>query len=102
METNPQLIEPGVKYFIGGTLKECRKFKDKHISLLFNVLITALFMSGLAMLLLFRYKGKKTQLEQSIQDNQKREYIMTKLKTISMEKTKQERNNDMITNIPSF
>ena len=32
--TSPKLIEPGVRYFLSGTLKECRKFKDKNSSIL--------------------------------------------------------------------
>ena len=35
--TAPSLIEPGTKYFLGRTLKECRKYKDKHLTQLFNL-----------------------------------------------------------------
>ena len=41
MDTNPTLIEPGVRYFIGGTLKECRRFKDRNISIIFNISMLA-------------------------------------------------------------
>ena len=44
MEQKPLLIEPGVKYFIGSTLKECRKFKDRHISMIFNISMTLLLL----------------------------------------------------------
>ena len=37
----PSLIEPGVRYFIGGTLKECYKFKERHINTLFNIGMSA-------------------------------------------------------------
>ena len=28
--TKPMLTEPGVKYFIGETLKQCHNFKEQH------------------------------------------------------------------------
>ena len=28
--TKPHLIEPGVRYFLNGTLKQCREFKNKY------------------------------------------------------------------------
>ena len=28
--TKPRLIEPGVKYFLNETLKQCRIFKNKY------------------------------------------------------------------------
>ena len=34
---SPRLIEPGVRYFLSGTLKECRKFKDNHFNAFFNI-----------------------------------------------------------------
>ena len=38
----PVLTEPGVSYFLSQTLRECRKFKDQHMSLLFNISMTVL------------------------------------------------------------
>ena len=34
----PTLIEPGVKYFLNQTLKQCREFKDKFNNSLLNIL----------------------------------------------------------------
>ena len=39
----PKLIEPGVRYFLSSTLKECRKFKDFHNSIFFNAYMAGLF-----------------------------------------------------------
>ena len=58
IDTNvPSLIEPGVRYFIGGTLKECCKFKDRYINVFFNIGITILFIVMITIFLLYRYKG---------------------------------------------
>jgi hypothetical protein len=100
MEKLPILIEPGVKYFIGGTLKECKKFKEQHISFLFNIFLFIAFISLLGIILFFRYKGKLTYEEIAVKNKQKKEYIISKLQQIAIEKKKQQTNSDMITDLP--
>ena len=39
-EETPILCEPGMKYFINCSLKESRKLKEKHSSLIFNIVMT--------------------------------------------------------------
>ena len=34
--SKPILTEPGVKYFLNETLKQCHQFKEKHHNSLFN------------------------------------------------------------------
>ena len=41
-EIKPMLTEPGVKYFINETLKQCHKFKEQYQNMIFN--ITSLFL----------------------------------------------------------
>ena len=52
----PRLIEPGVRYFLSGTLKECRKFKDLHTSIFFNIYMAGLFIIVIGGFLLYHYK----------------------------------------------
>ena len=40
----PVLTEPGVKYWLTQTLKECRKFKDRNISVIFNISMLVLLL----------------------------------------------------------
>lgn len=35
--SKPVLIEPGVKYFLSETLKQCNQFKNKYNNILFNI-----------------------------------------------------------------
>ena len=63
INSKPLLVEPGVKYFINGSLKECRKFKDKHITFWFNLGMMGLFIVFFGGILLYRYKGKLTPSE---------------------------------------
>jgi hypothetical protein len=100
METNPTLIEPGVRYFLGSTLKECMKFKDRNISIFFNVSMLATFICVGCLILYYRYKGKPTPKEMAIKNRKKQEYIISKLQQMSYQRKK--RSQDMITDLPTF
>ena len=39
----PVLIEPGVKYFLNETLKQCNSFRNTHYNTLFNISLFAGF-----------------------------------------------------------
>ena len=56
----PKLIEPGVKYFFKGILKECHNYKQKNYNLVYNISLFILFFSILGIILFYRYKGNKT------------------------------------------
>jgi hypothetical protein len=99
---NPSLIEPGVKYFIGGMLKECCKFKDRHISMIFNISVTIIFIVMITGLLLYRYKGKLTPSEIALKNREKQEYILSKLQQINIHRKAQQQRQNMITNLPTW
>ena len=99
-ESVPTLCEPGVKYFIGGSLKECHKFKEKHASMLFNIAMTFLLVAAVSGFLVYRYKGKLTPSEIAVKSRKKQEYIVSKLQMLSS--IKQKKSQDMITNLPSW
>jgi hypothetical protein len=102
---DPILIEPGVKYFIGGTLKECASFKKTYVNVIFNVVMTILFLTIISVFLIYKYKGKLTLNEQKIKNNQKQEYILSKLQQLNFYKKqqeKQETNKSMITDLPHW
>ena len=40
----PSLIEPGVKYFLKNTLKECNNFRESHYSFIYNISMAILFL----------------------------------------------------------
>lgn len=94
----PTLTEPGVKYFIGGTLKECRKYKNKYISQLFNLGMIIGFILFFGAILAYRYKGNITQEELNAKNRKKKEYIISKLQQLSA--IKQQKR--MITDIPMW
>jgi len=100
METSPSLTEPGIRYVLNCTLKECRKFKDKHISIFFNIGMIILFIVVVGGVLTYRYKGKLTYYEVVEKNRKKQEYIVSKLQQLAVHKQKQSQN--LITNLPSW
>ena len=56
--SKPLLTEPGVKYFLNQTLKQCSEFKSKHHNLLLNIGLFFLFIFILGGLLIYKYTGK--------------------------------------------
>ena len=98
----PTLIEPGVRYFLSGTLKECKRFKDNYISVIFNISLIALLIVSIGGFLMYRYKGKPTPKEIELKERKKQEYIISKLQQLAYEKKKNTPNTTMITGLPTF
>jgi len=94
----PILTEPGVKYFLSQSLKECRKFKDRNINIFFNIGMTLLFIFILGGILFFKYKGRPTKSELERKNREKQEYIVSKLQQIAL--VKSHNNGDLITDLP--
>ncbi len=102
MLSSPRLIEPGVRYFLSGTLKECRKFKDNNASIFFNVYMTCVLVIVFGGFLLYRYKGKLTPAELEIKQRKKKEYIISKLNQMAYLRKTQGNANGMITALPQW
>ena len=78
--TKPMLTEPGVKYFINETLKQCRQFKENHQHIIFNIGLLVMFFIILGVLLFYKYKGKLSEEEIEQKDLLKKQYILSKIK----------------------
>tara|TARA_B100000925_G_scaffold254637_1_gene207639 strand:+ start:1522 stop:1872 length:351 start_codon:yes stop_codon:yes gene_type:complete len=96
----PKLTEPGVKYFLTQSLKECRKFKDRNISIIFNLSMGILLFVTISMFLTYKYKGKPTAAEIAKKNIEKQEYIVSKLQQIALVKKEQMNKSSMITDLP--
>ena len=94
----PMLCEPGVKSFIGNTLKKTRIFKDKWINIIFNIGMCLLFIIMVGGFLLYKYKGRPTYTQLEEKQRKKHEYIISKLQTLSAIKNK----NTLITDLPAW
>ena len=96
----PILIEPGTKYFLSETLKQCneKRIFKKHLLVNFGLLF--FFVGTLAFYLRFKYKNKPTQQELEKKNIEKSEYILSKLANVFYEN--QITEEKMITNLPKF
>lgn len=97
---NTTLVEPGVKYFISCSLRQCREFKDKYINVLFNIGMFLLFIVILSGILIYKYKGKMTPIEREIINRKKQEYIVSKLQQIAL--IKKQTSERLITDLPNW
>jgi hypothetical protein len=96
----PILTEPGVKYFLNETLKQCHSFKEKYNNMLFNIGITIIFFIILGILLLYKYKGKLTPEEIEQKETEKKHYIMSKIKNYQEAKLRSQQ--ELITGLPHW
>jgi len=96
----PMLTEPGVKYFLNETLKQCHVFKENHQNIIFNIGLLVTFIIILGILLIYKYKGKLTpeQIEQKELD--KKRYILSKIRNYQDAKTRAQQ--ELITGLPHW
>jgi hypothetical protein len=97
---DPELIEPGVKYFLHQSLKQCHLAKEGFYNIIFNIgmLIALLIVTGL--ILFYKYKGKLTPVEIEQKNKEKQQYILSKIQTI--EHDKRTSQQELITGLPYF
>ena len=96
--SKPLLIEPGVKYFLNETLKQCNEFKNKYNNILFNISLFIFFILILGIILLYKYKGKLTPMEKEKLNRDKQQYILEKIK--KFQEAKKQASQDLITGLP--
>ena len=66
MDGAPKLTEPGVRSFVGKSLRDYHKYRDGFTSMLFNIAMLAGFVVTVAGILYWRYKGRITPQEQAL------------------------------------
>ena len=98
--TRPMLTEPGVKYFINETLKQCHHFKEQYQNMIFNIGLLFCFFIILGILLLYKYKGKLTPEEIEQKENLKKQYILSKIRNFQDAKLRSQQS--LITGLPHW
>jgi hypothetical protein len=76
----PVLTEPGVKYFLNQTLKQCHIIRDKFHNTIVNLGLLFVFLLVLGLILLYKYKGRLTPVELEKKNKEKQQYILSKIK----------------------
>ena len=98
--SKPLLIEPGVKYFLNETLKNCNNIREKYNNFLFNIGLFILFIIIISLILLIKYKGKLSDEEIKQKNNEKQSYILEKI--IKFQEAKRKAHQELITNLPHW
>ena len=96
----PKLIEPGVKYFLNETLKQTHQFKIKYQNTFLNIGLFLLFIIILGIILFVKYKGRLTTLEKEKKEQDKRQYILSKIK--KLQESKRQAHQELITGLPEW
>jgi hypothetical protein len=97
---SPMLTEPGVKYFISETLKQCHQFKENYQQLIFNIALTFIFFIILGGFLFYKYKGKLSEEEIEKKELLKKQYILSKIRNFHDSKIKSQQ--ELITGLPHY
>ena len=92
------LVEPGVKYFLRESLKQCNEIKNKYYNFYFNLISFVAIVLLIATILWIKYKGKMTPVEKAIKMQKDKMYILEKLKSIP----NPNQNKNMITDLPKY
>lgn len=98
--TNPNLTEPGVKYFIGETLKNCSKHKFEYNNTLLNTSLFIIFFSILGIIIYFSYRKKKDIEDKEIENEKRQQYVLNMVKSYNDRQLK--KHGDQITDLPKF
>ena len=72
------LVEPGVKYFLRESLKQCNQIKKQYYNLYFNIGAFIFIVALVGTILWVKYKGKMTPIERSMKMRKDKMYILEK------------------------
>jgi len=98
--SRPILTEPGVKYFLKETLKNCKIKKDTQFNQLMNLALLTSFVVISSILLYYKYKTRPTEDDRKKIKQLKRDYFVNKVRQLEAKKAKQ--LDRQITNLPQF
>ena len=96
----PSLTEPGVRYFLNQTLKQCHIIKNNFHNAIFNIGLLIAFFIVLGLILLYKYKGKLTPVEIEKKNKEKQQYILSKIK--NFQEAKRKVHQELITGLPQW
>lgn len=96
----PTLTEPGVKYFLNQTLKQCHIIKNNFHNTVFNIGLLMAFFIVLGLILLYKYKGKLTPVEVERKNKEKQQYVLSKIQIF--QEAKRKAHQELITGLPQW
>ena len=97
---NPILVEPGTKYFINQTLKQCRQKSINFYNNLYNIILLMIFLGVTSGVLYYKKITKPTMEDKVKKENTRRLYLINKLKIYNHKMLKE--SQELITNLPMY
>jgi len=100
----PLLVEPGIKYYLGQTLKQCKEFREKYYNFIINMVIFVIFLIILLSILYSKYKGRLSPEEIERKNKEKHQYILSKIKMMQdlRKKEGEKKQGSMFTDLPQW
>lgn len=96
----PSLTEPGVKYFLNNALKQSHVVRNKYHNLIFNIGMSILFLFIMGGILVYKYKGKLSDIEIAQRNIEKQQYILERIKKFQI--AKRQAHQELITGLPHW
>ena len=100
MSIAPKLTEPGIKYFLNQSLKQCHKTKVSYYNNVMNIGLLMGFLIIFSLMLLYKYKGKLSPEDKKKKDYEKYKYILEKVRKTKEDKLKLSQH--LITGLPNW
>lgn len=98
--TNPSLVEPGMKYFVTETLKKCNRFKNNYYNLIINILLFLIFILAMSTFLYVKYNYHNNKELKIKKKKEEEEYMHNLIYNIQTQRRKE--NGNKITDLPEF
>lgn len=91
---NPSLVEPTIKYVLNHQLSNIKQSNERKKNIIFNLGLFILLISIVGITLKLKYKGKQDIVAQQINEEKKKNYILSNLRKYQTMKAQP------LTNIP--
>jgi hypothetical protein len=92
------LVEPGMKYYVNETLKQCHSFKEQYHNRIVNISLGVGLIIIVLLILIIKYKKKLTPKQKEAKNREKQHYILSKIKNYQDAKLKM--SESLITGLP--
>lgn len=95
-----QLVEPGMKYFMNQTLKQCCNKKYTFYNQIYNISLGLGLFISFSLFLIYCYNEKRNVAKKRIHAQNSEYYLTNLVKNIQLEERR--KKNEMITQLPTF
>lgn len=92
------LVDPAMTSFMNGMLRQCHEYKLKYQSALFNWAMIVFIFVIAGLFVYMNYRGIPTEEERREREEQKRQYIMQRLR--NYQEARLHASQDLITGLP--